>query len=382
MPGITRAGPHPRFYLLLAQVVSLHLDLFPTPRHTDPQQDLEILRLRPPLRIVQHPHPPPPRRSRGEQRGLAVLAGRFTSLGRGTQPKLSHVLLLVKPDPGLKWHRDVVRRQWTFTNRRTAINRRTAGRPATAPELQTLLLQLAHENPTGGYRKRQGELLKRGYAIGRSTVRDILSRQPVSPAPERAKQGSSGRTFLRHYGQQMPACDFFTVETAWLQTLYVFFFIELGTRRVPFAGCTAHPTAEWVTQQARQLTGTWAEEQRPIRFLIRDRDANFTASFERVLETEGRAIIRTPYRAPRANAFAERWVRTVRAECLDRLLIVSQAHLRCVLQESIDYYNRARPHQGIQQKCPIPMDRVWGDGPVQRRDVLGGSIHDDHREAA
>lgn len=180
----------------------------------------------------------------------------------------------------------------------------------------------------------------------------------------------------------MLACDFFTVETAWLKTIYVFFFIELGSRRIHFAGCTSHPTAVWVTQQARQLTWTLQDEKMPIRFLIRDRDAKFTASFDRVFVDEGVEIIRTPYRAPRANAFAERWIRSVRGECVDRLLIVGERHLGRVMKEYIAYYNKARPHQGIEQRCPVPMDSGVREGPVKCRDVLGGIVHDYYREAA
>jgi putative transposase len=279
----------------------------------------------------------------------------------------------------------LVRRKWTFRHQRAS------GRPATDPELQALLLRLAAENPTWGYSKLHGELLKLGYKIGRSTVRDMLKRQQVPPAPERAKKGSSWGTFLSHYREQFLACDFFTVETVWLKTLYVFFFIELGSRRLHFAGCTPHPTAEWATQQARQLTWTLQDEhdehdgkdeQLPIRFLIRDRDAKFTARFDRVFAAEGIEIILTPYRAPRANAFAERWIRSAREECLDRLLIMSEGHLRRVMREYIGYYNQARPHQGIEQCCPIPIDSARTNGAVRRRDVLGGIIHDYHREVA
>jgi putative transposase len=157
-----------------------------------------------------------------------------------------------------------------------------------------------------------GELTKLGDKIGLSTVRDILKRQHVPPAPKRATTDRNWRTFLDHYAHQMLACDFFTVETAWLRTLYVFFFIELGSRRVHFAGCTEHPIAEWVIQQARQLTWTRQDEQLPIRFLIRDGDAKFTPGFDAVFAAEGVKIIRTPYRAPKANAFAERWIRSAR----------------------------------------------------------------------
>jgi len=363
-------------YLILANLVSLLLDLFAIHRRSEQHKDLEILLLRQQLRILQRQHLHMPRVSRTEKVALAVLAAKLAGLGCGAKATLNQALLLFKPDTVLRWHRDLVRRKWTFKQLRTG------GRPAAGPELQALLLQLAAENSTWGYSKLHGELLKLGYQIGRSTVRAILKRQHVPPAPERAKKGSNWGTFLSQYREQFLACDFFTVETAWLQTLYVFFFIELGTRRVHFAGCTAHPTGEWVTQQARQLTWMLQDEQKPIRFLIRDRDAKFTASFDRVFAAEDAKIIRTPYRAPRANAFAERWIRSAREECLDRLLILGEGHLRHVMREYIGYYNQARPHQGIEQRCPVPIDRARRDGAVKRRDVLGGIIHDYHWEAA
>jgi putative transposase len=154
------------------------------------------------------------------------------------------------------------------------------------------------------------------------------------------------------------------------------------------AHARAHPTGEWVTQQARQLTWTLQDrrdeqdERLPMRFLIHDRDAKFTSSFNAVFASEGIEIIRTPYRAPRANAFAERWIRSAREECLDRLLILGEAHLRRVVRDYVDYYNRARPHQGIEQRCPIPIDNARKDGAVKQRAVLGGIINDYHREAA
>lgn len=363
-------------YLLIAQLLSLLLDLCATSRRSERHKDIQILLLRQQLRILQRQLRQKPNVSRLEKLTMAVLASKLSRPGCGMKAKLREVLLLFKPDTVLKWHRDLVRRKWTFTRRRTG------GRPTTDPELQALLLRLARENPSRGYSKIQGELLKLGYRIGRSTVRDLLKRQHVPPAPERVKKGSSWRTLLGHYANQFLACDFFTVETAWLKTLYVFFFIELGTRRVHFAGCTAHPTGEWITQQARQLTWTLQDEQQPIRFLIHDRDAKFTALFESVFEWEGIEIIRTPYRSPKANAFAERWIRSAREECLDRVLIVGEGHLRRVLKEYIGYYNQARPHQGIEQRCPVPIDRGVGEGPVKCRNALGGIIHDYHREAA
>ncbi len=181
----------------------------------------------------------------------------------------------------------------------------------------------------------------------------------------------------------MLACDFFTVETAWLQTLYILFFIELGSRRVYLAGCTQHPTDAWVTQQARQLSWQIQDGTLPVRFFIHDRDAKFAPSFDTVFRSEDVEIIRTPVRAPNANAYAERWIRSARAECLDKLLIVGERHLRRVLTAYIDYYNHARPHQGIDQQCPVPLQRSTArDGPVERRDILGGVLHDYYRRAA
>ncbi len=180
---------------------------------------------------------------------------------------MDETLLLFKPDTVLRWHRDLVHRKWTFKRQPLLPHR------ATDPELVDLLLRLARENPRWGYSKLHGELLKLDYQVGRSTVRDILKRQHVPPAPERARKSSSWLSFLSHYREQFLACDFFTVETAWLRPLYVLFFIELGTRRVHFVGCTAHPTGERATQQAGNLA--WAIEDKqhgdlPIRFLIHD----------------------------------------------------------------------------------------------------------------
>lgn len=218
--------------------------------------------------------------------------------------------------------------------------------------------------------------MKLGYEIGISTIRAVLKRHHISPAPERDRTHSSWRTFLNHYRTQMLACDFFTVETVFLKTVYVLFFIDLSTRKVYLAGCTRHPNSAWVTQQARQLTWQLQEQNSHTRFLIHDRDTKFTAPFDTVFTSEGVEVVLTPYRAPNANAFAERWIRSVRHECLDQLLIFNEAHLRRVLTEYVDYYNRARPHQGLHQQAPIPFQRKPVHGLIYRREVLGGILHD------
>jgi transposase InsO family protein len=307
---------------------------------------------------------------------LAVIVTRFKRVATRAGQPWQHSLLLVTPATHLRWHRDLVRRKWIYTDR----PRR--GRPGTSAETQALILRLAKENPRWGYKRIHGELHKLGVTIGASTVRAILTRQHVPPAPERARRGSTWRQFLTQHAHEMLACDFFTIDTAWLQTVYVLFFIELGSRRVHLAGCSAHPTSAWVTQQARNLV--WAVQEGTIsgRYLIHDRDATFCAAFDRVFTTEDVENVRTPYRAPNANAIAERWIRSVRQECLDHLLLLGERHARRALRAYVAFYNARRPHQGLGQECPAPTTRRAGTGRILRRDVLGGLIHDYQRRAA
>jgi putative transposase len=188
--------------------------------------------------------------------------------------------------------------------------------------------------------------------------------------------------FLRQQAASMIARDFFTVETISLRRLYVFFFIELGSRRVHLAGCTANPTGAWVTQQARNLSFTGVLEW--MRFLVHDRDSKFTASFDEVFRSEGVTVIQTPVRAPQANAYAQRFVRTLRAECLDWLLIFGRCNPEQVLDSYAEHYNRERPHRGLGLSPPQPTDngRPPTLGGIERRDRLGGLLHEYHRAAA
>jgi hypothetical protein len=295
-----------------------------------------------------------------------------THVGRPWQ----HSLLLFTPATVLRWHRELVRRTWTYTDR----PRR--GRPSTPAQTEALIVRLATENPHWGYKRIHGELHKLGARVGASTVRAILARHHVPPAPERARRGSTWRQFLTQHAHEMLACDFFTIDTAWLQTVYVLFFIELGSRRVHLAGCSAHPTSAWVTQQARNLVWSIQDGSSAARYLIHDRDTIFCAAFNRVFTAEDIEIIRTPYRMPNANAIAERWIRSVRQECLDHLLILSERHAWRVLRAYIAFYNGRRPHQGLGQECPVPITRGAGLGRIQRREVLNGLIHDYERQAA
>ncbi len=249
-------------------------------------------------------------------------------------PRSSWRSFLVTPATLLRWHRRLVARRWRYSGRN--------GRPPIGGEISALVLRLARENPRWGYQRIVGELHGLGLAVSATTVRKILRQAGLGPAGERA--GLSWRAFLRAQAKSMLAVDFFTVETVSLQRLYVLFFVELANRLVHLAGCTANPTGAWVTQQDRQITWTLRERSTPVRFLIRDRDSKFTRDFDAVFATEGITIIKTPVRAPKANAFAERFVRTARAECLDWLLIMNRSHLERVLGVFIDHYRgRDRP---------------------------------------
>jgi len=278
----------------------------------------------------------------------------------------------VQPETLLRWHRDLVRRKWIYANR--------PGRPSIPAGTVAIVLRLAWENPTWGYRRIQGELAGMGVALAPSSVWAILHRHKVDPSPMRT--GPSWNEFLRSQASSALACDFFTVDTVLVKRLYVLFFIELDTRRVYVMGMTSHPTGAWAVQQARNLSVMLANRAHPVKFLIRDRDTKFTSSFDEVFRSECIRIIRTPIRAPRANAFAERFVGTVRRECLDRMLIFGRRHLEHVLADYVVHYNDHRPHRALEQQAPLT---VWtspasiGDpdlARLRRTDRLGGLIHE------
>jgi putative transposase len=236
---------------------------------------------------------------------------------------------------------------------------------------------MAHDNPCWGYRRIHGELTGLGYTLAPSTVWKMLKDAGIDPAPRRA--GQAWRAFLSGQAKTILAADFFHVDTVLLRRIYVLFFIEHGTRRVHLAGITAHRTGDWVTQQARNLLMNLEDQAGGLKFLIRDRDAKFTAAFDAVFTATGARIIKTPVRAPRANAIAERWIASARRECLDRMLITGERHLRLVLSEYVDHYNSHRPHRTLQQNPPAgrahpPAGK--SDIRVLRRDRLGGLIHE------
>ncbi|MGV9854532.1 integrase core domain-containing protein [Streptomyces sp. NPDC003442] len=279
---------------------------------------------------------------------------------------------LVTPSTLLTWHRRLVRWKW----RQIPTG---PGRPPLAEETVALIQRLARENPTWGYVRIQGELRRLGHRVAAATVRRVLCRSGLPPAPQRASQ-QTWCTFLCSQAHTLLACDFMHVETVFLKRLYVFFIMEIKTRRVHVLGVTARPTGAWVTQLARNLLMDLGDRAGCFRFLIRDRDSKFTAAFDAVFAGNGIAVIPTPPQSPRSNAFAERWIRTARAECTDRLLITGERHLRTVLNQYAEHYNAGRAHRSLDLRAPddhpsvIPLPAAV----VRRRQLLGGLLNEYH----
>lgn len=343
-------------YLLLRQILQMLTQL----ARDGGAKDVELLVLRHQVAVLRRQvHRPD---LQPEDR--VVLAALSRLLPR---PKWS--AFFVTPATLLRWHRQLIARHWTYPH---------AG-PGRAPvdrELRDLVLCLAAENPTWGHRRVHGELARLGYRLAASTVWKILHRAGVDPAPRRT--GPTWQQFLTAQAHTMLACDFFTVDSVLLKRIYVLFFIELATRQVHIVGVTAHPTGAWVTQQARNLLMSLDQHADRLRFLLRDRDTKFTAAFDTVFTAAGIDVVRTPPQAPRANAYAERWIGTVRRECTDRILIASERHLTNVLTEYTAHYTSHRPHRPLDQQPPNPPPQVIDltAARVQRRPILGGLINE------
>lgn len=288
-------------------------------------------------------------------------------------PRERWSVFLVTPATLLRWHRELVARRWTYPH--------TGTRRGLDQEVVDLVLRLAGENPRWGYQRIVGEARRLGLTVSATSVRRILRGHGLTPAPRR-HGGPTWVSFLRAQAAGTLACDFFSVETIGLTRLYVLFVIEVDRRRVHVLGVTAHPTGEWVTQAARNLLLDLGETAERFRFFVRDRDTKFTAAFDAVFARAGIEVLKTPPRAPQANAFAERWVRTVRAECLDWVLLAGPRHLQRVLTVYVEHYNTVRPHRSLQLAAPVEACASAAAGDrVLRRDLLGGLLHEYHRAA-
>ena len=353
---------------LLYSIVRLLVDLLSVRDREQAELQSEVLALRHQLRVLQR-QVRRPRWRTGDRMVLATIIERL--------PKRRWSALLPSPETILRWHRELVRRKWAAFGKRPS-----RVRPAMDPDVVALIVRLARENPRWGYRRIQGELLKLGRPCSHVTVRKVMRLHRVPPAPRRSTR--SWEEFVREHAAHLLATDFFTVETAWLGRLYVLFFIEVGSRRVHLGGVSAHPTGQWVAQQARNLVWHLQDDVLRATHLLHDRDSKFCEAFDDVFMAEGVKVLRLPFRAPRANAYAERWVGTVRREALDHLLIFGPRQLERVLQEFIDHYHTARPHQGLGQRTPIRRAQVRSEsdnGQVIRMDRLGGLIHEYARAA-
>ena len=298
------------------------------------KRDAEILALRHQILVLQR-QIDRPRFTPTDRTILAVLSRAFD------RHRLASVMLIVKPATVIGWHRRLVARHWTQPSQPRT------GRPPTPTELCRLVLRLDTENPNWGYRRIHGELRRLGHRIAASTVWKILRDAGREPTPNRT--GPSWSEFIHSQAHALIATDFFCVDTVTLRRFHVLFFIELDTRRVHLAGITTNPTGPWTAQAARNLTMTYAKA---IRFVIRDGAGQYTRTFDNVFAAIGAEAITTPPGAPQANAFAERWVRTVRHELLNRTLIWNQRQLHHLLTEFVTHYNEHRPHRSLDQRAP------------------------------
>jgi len=338
---------------------------------SDHAKDTEILALRHQITVLQRQLAG--ERIRFDPSDRAILAALLHRLPRNA---LRQVRLLVRPDTVLRWHRDLV------AHRHAAASRpKRAGRPRTVRSVQALVLRLARENSSWGYRRIHGELLVLGVKVAPSTLWEILREAGIDPAPQRTSQ--TWATFLRSQAEAILAADFFELVTLTGARLYVLAVIEHATRRVRILGATAHPTAAWVTQAVRNLAMDLDDAGCTARYVIRDRDGKFPALVETILADAGVKTVLSGVQMPRMNSIMERWIQSCRHELLDRTLIWNQTHLLRALHEYERHHNAHRPHRGISNARPLrPLPEPITDPDritrldIRRRDRLGGILHE------
>ena len=316
-----------------------------------------------------------PRRLRLDDDQRRRLAVKGKQLGRRV---LAEVATIVTPETLLAWHRKLIAAKYDGSRRRQP------GRPTTARELETLVVRMAEENRDWGYRRIQGALSNLGHEVARGTIANILRRHGIDPAPERSRK-TTWKEFLSRHWELMVAADFFTVEV-WtrrgLQRFLVLFFIELSTRRIKVAGIATQAHGFWMSQIARDLTDPVDGLLLGKRFLIHDRDPLFTAEFLNLLAEVGIESVKLPPRSPNLNAYAERFVRTIKESCLERMILFGEGSLRKVIREFVAHYHLERNHQGLGNRLitPAPFPSPCG-GPIRRRQRLGGMLNYYHRAA-
>ena len=306
---------------------------------------------------------------------------RLAVRGRALSRKLlGSVAGIVTPDTILRWYRELIAKKYDGTAKRGP------GRPKTKRDIAELVLWMAKDNPRWGYTRIRGALFELGHDIGRNTIKRILLEHGLEPAPERGKQ-MPWSTFLKAHWEGIAAADFLTVEVMTLFGLVrhcVFFVIKLETRRVEIAGIKADPHGEWMMQVGRNLTDAVDGFLRDTRHLILDRDPLYTAAFRQLLEDSGCKVLRLPARSPNLNAYAERFVLSIKSECLSRIVPLGENHLRHAVMEYVDHYHGERTHQGLGNHLiePENIDVAAGNGPVLRRQRLGGLLNFYYRDAA
>ena len=306
----------------------------------------------------------------------ALLARKAMAVGRKA---LSELETIVSPDTLLRWHRRLVAQKWNF------VHRRGPGRPRIMGEIADLIVRMAQENQSWGYTRIQGALANLDHRVGRGTIANVLKRSGIEPSPERSKR-TQWPTFLKAHWRVLFAADFLTAEV-WtargLVTHYLLFVMSLADRVVAIAGITTHPDETWMLQAGRNLTDGEAGILRSKQYLIIDRDSKYTEQFRRLIRDGGTTVIRLPPRSPNLNAYAERFVRSIKTECLNRMIFVGPASLHRAVSDYVEHYHRERNHQGLDNRLLLPMRSATGHtGTISCHTRLGGVLNYYYRMAA